>query len=102
MSSNYVDNSNLLAQIAATPMTSDKSSSGTAWFEAMAKSWGDTLDAQANRITQQSDAISAGDNTPSAITQLTTLSLEMGFLSNSSHSSITSVGEALSTTARKQ
>ena len=96
--SNYV---NPLALVAATPMGQQKNASGT-WFAAMAQAWGQTLDNQADRIQKQSDAVSAGDDTPAAITQLTALSLKMGFLSNSSHSAISSVGQALETLARKQ
>jgi len=99
--SNYV---NPLSLVAASPMTSDPKAnkgSGT-WFESMAQAWGQALDNQANTIQQQSDAISAGNDTPSAITELTAQSLKMGFLSNSSHSSLSSVGSALETMARKQ
>ncbi len=39
---------------------------------------------------------------PSSITQLTAESLKMGFMSSSSHTSLTSVGSALETMARKQ
>ena len=92
-----------LAVIASTPMSQQKKSGGDGtWFEAMAEAWGQTLDAQADKITQQSDVISAGDDSPAAITDLTTQSLKMGFLSNSSHTSISSVGSALETMARKQ
>lgn len=97
--SNYV---NPLSLVAATPMTSDKKSGTGTWFEAMAKAWGDTLDAQADRIQAQSDVINGGNDTPSAVTELTTLSLKMSFLSNSSHTSISSIGQALETMARKQ
>jgi hypothetical protein len=99
--SNYV---NPMALVAATPMTQQKTSSGgSSWFEAMAQAWGQALDKQADVIQQKSDAVSSGgtDN-PSAITELTTESLKMSFLSNSSHTSISTVGEALETMARKQ
>lgn len=72
------------------------------WFEAMAEAWGQTLDAKAGEIEAQADKISAGDDRPAAITQLSTLSLQMGFLSNSSHTSLSAVGTALETMARKQ
>ena len=96
-------NVNALAMIAASPMTQQKKNTGGdgTWFEAMAEAWGQTLDAQADKITEQSDLISAGDDSPAAITDLTTQSLKMGFLSNSSHTSIQSVGQALETMARK-
>lgn len=95
---------NQLSVIAATPLTTqskDSKGSGT-WFEAMANAWGQALDKQANVIEQQSDAISGGDDTPAAITELSAQSLKMSFLASSSHSSISSVGQALETMARKQ
>ncbi|HET9646393.1 MAG TPA: hypothetical protein VFP68_24240 [Burkholderiaceae bacterium] len=91
----------LMSTVAAAPMSTDKKVSGT-WFEAMAQAWGQTLDKQASLIQQKSDAISNGDDTPAAITDLTTQSLKMGFLSNSSHTAISSVGSGLETMARKQ
>ena len=98
--SNYV---NPLAQIAATPMTLSKDSKGGGtWFEAMAQAWGQALDNQASVIEQKSDVITGGNDTPAAITALTTESLKMTFLTNSSHTSISSVGSALETMARKQ
>lgn len=102
--SNYV---NPLAQMALAPTTTQQSGGsngkGGTWFEAMARAWGEALDKQAATIQQQSDQLSTqGTDTPAAITELTAQSLKMGFLSNSSHSAISSVGEALSTMARKQ
>jgi hypothetical protein len=99
---------NPLALIAAAPMQqsgySGKSGSGSSglWFEAMARAWGQTLDAQAGRIQEQSDIVSGGDDTPGAITELSAQSLKMSFLSNTSHTAISSVGQALDTMARKQ
>ena len=93
---------NPLSMIAASPMTQQKSAKPGTWFEAMAQAWGDALDNQANTIQQQSDAISGGNDTPSAITELTAQSLKMGFLSTSSHTSVSTVGEALKTMAQKQ
>jgi len=95
-----------LTQMALAPTTTQQSGSGNGkggtWFEAMARAWGEALDKQANTIQEQSDQLSnQGTDTPAAITELTAQSLKMGFLSNSSHSSISSVGEALSTMARK-
>jgi hypothetical protein len=99
--SNYV---NPMSMIATTPATTNKSSSGggTAWFEAMAQAWGQALDNQASLIQQKSDVIAGGNDTPSAVSDLTTQSLKMTFLSNSSHTSISTVGQALETVARKQ
>lgn len=92
-----------LSMIAATPMTQQKSSNGSGtWFEAMAQAWGQALDKQADQIQAKSDEISGGNDTPSSVTELTALSLKMSFLSNSSHTSISTVGSALETMARKQ
>ena len=96
--SNYT---NPLSLVAAAPMSQQKNASST-WFEAMAQAWGQTLDAQADRIQAQSDVVNNGDDSPSAITQLSALSLKMSFLPNSSQTSISSVGQALETMARKQ
>jgi hypothetical protein len=101
--SNYV---NPLIQMAMAPATTQQNGGsngkGGTWFEAMARAWGEALDKQANTIQEQSDVLSAGNDTPAVITELSAQSLKMGFLSNSSHSAISSVGEALSTMARKQ
>jgi hypothetical protein len=95
-----------LSTLAATPMTRTRSSStdpASSWFEAMAQAWGQALDQQAAVIQQKSDAINnGGTDSPSAITALSTESLRMSFLSDNSHTSLTSVGEALDTMARKQ
>jgi hypothetical protein len=72
------------------------------WFQAMAEAWGKALDAKANQIQATADKLNAGDDTPSTITQLSAQSLEMSFLSNSSHTAMNSVGTALETLARKQ
>jgi hypothetical protein len=95
-----------LSMIAATPMTTTQTSANNApgsWFEAMAQAWGQALDQQASVIQQDSDAINnGGGDSPSAITTLTAESLKMSFLSDNSHTSLTSIGEALDTMARKQ
>jgi hypothetical protein len=97
--SNYT---NALSVMAASPLSTDKPAKPSTWFEAMAQAWGDALDKQASTIQQQSDAISGGNDTPSAITELTAQSLKMGFLSTSSHTSVSTIGEALKTMAQKQ
>jgi hypothetical protein len=80
----------------------DDSSDGS-WFEAMAVAWGQALDRQANRIETMSTEIGdQGTDTPSAITRLTAESLKMSFISNSSHTAISSMGSSLETMARKQ
>jgi len=94
---------NPLSLLATAPAAMQKSSKGGGtWFEAMAQAWGQALDNQANVIQQDSDAISGGNDTPGALTELTAQSLKMTFLANSSHSSISAVGSALETLARKQ
>jgi hypothetical protein len=93
---------NQLPLVATNPSGQQKKAGGGSFFEALAQAWGQTLDDQASRITAESDAMAAGDNTPSQITRLTALSLEMGFMSNSAHTAISSVGQGLETMARKQ
>ena len=97
---------NILSQVAAAPLSSSKGSSSASgsgsFFEAMARAWGQALDNQAGLIEQKAEAVNAaGNDNPSAITELTTESLRMSFLSNSSSTSISSVGQALETMARK-
>ena len=77
-------------------------SSGTSWYEAMSKAWGQTLDAQASHITSLSDQIGAGSDEPSQMVALTAASLKMQFMSNNAATSQNSVAEALSAVARKQ
>jgi hypothetical protein len=89
------------------PITSicnnSKESSDNSWFEAMADAWGQALDRQAQRIETMSTEIGdEGVETPSAITKLTAETLKMSFLSNSSHTAISSMGTSLETMARKQ
>jgi hypothetical protein len=95
-----------LSMLAAAPMTTPQSSAtnpASSWFEAMAQAWGQALDQQAAVIQQDSNAVSnGGSDSPSAITTLSAESLKMSFLSDNSHTSLTSVGEALDTMARKQ
>lgn len=78
-----------------------RGSGSGSWYEAMATAWGETLDNQASTITTMSDSLGSGGDSPSQITKLTAESMRMGFLSNSSSSSLDSVGKALETMARK-
>jgi hypothetical protein len=91
--------------LAATPLTGNRmqrdQNGASSWFEAFAQAWGKALDNQAAVIEQRSDTLDNGGDNPSGITQLTAESLKMSFLSNSSHSSLDSVGKALETMARK-
>lgn len=95
---------NPLTLMALAPIQPKKSTEGggTSFFEAMASAWGQALDKQADAIQQASDTIKGGDDRPSALTELSTQSLKMSYLANSSQSSIAAVGQALETMARKQ
>jgi hypothetical protein len=96
-------NVNPLSMLAAAPgMGTSKAEGGSKWYEAMADAWGKTLDAKATDIEAIAAKISAGDDKPGTITQMSTMSLQMGFLSQSAHTSVSSVGAALETMARKQ
>ncbi len=92
--------------LAATPAVGNNNANANggnkSWYEAMADAWGKTLDAQANQIANLSGNIGAGQNSPSDITRLTAESLKMSFMAQSSQTSISSVGSALDTMARKQ
>ncbi|ALN64620.1 MULTISPECIES: hypothetical protein [Lysobacter] len=75
--------------------------SGGSWYEALSRAWGQTLDAQASRITELSGSIGGGGDQPSNMVALTAESLRMQFVSNSAATSQNSVGEALNALARK-
>jgi hypothetical protein len=93
---------NPLAMIAIAPSMGNKSDSkNSSWFDAMAQAWGETLDSQASKIESMSAELSNGNDKPATITALSAEAMKMGFLSNSSHSSLQSVGDGLSTMARK-
>jgi hypothetical protein len=96
------DTTKALGLMAAAPSIGKKSGKSDNWFEAMAEAWGRTLDAKAEEIQATSEQISGGDDKPATVTQLSAQSLQMSFLSNSSHTSLSSVGTALETMARKQ
>jgi hypothetical protein len=91
---------NALATLATPTAGGPRSQSGS-WFEAMAQAWGDTLDRQALQIEDLSARISGGDDRPATITELSAQSLRMGFLATSSHTGLSTVGEALRTLAQK-
>ncbi len=98
------NNVNPLAMMAVSPMTSAQSRGGksSSWFEVMAEAWGKTLDAKANEIETAADELAGGNDKPAHITKMTALAQQMGFMSNSAHTSLQSVGTALETMARKQ
>ncbi len=89
-----------LTSLGIAPAGSTRTAGGS-WFEAMAQAWGDTLDRQAQQLESLSAQISAGDDRPATITELSAQSLRMGFLSTSSHTGLSTVGEALRTLAQK-
>ncbi|RQP21262.1 hypothetical protein [Piscinibacter terrae] len=93
------DSINPLSVMATAPTSSDKKAGS--WYQAMADAWGQTLDRQASSMETIADKISAGDDKPATITQLSAESLKMGFLSNTSHTALSSTGEALKTMAQK-
>jgi len=82
--------------------TGGSAGSGSSWYEAMSRAWGQTLDAQASEITQLSDQIGAGSDQPSQMVALTAASLKMQFMSNNAATSQNSVAESLNAVARKQ
>lgn len=84
------------------PYRNTQQQSGENWFETMAEAWGKALDAQADRIVEQSEKVTNDISSPADVTKLTAESLRMSFIANSSHTSLTSVGTALDTLARKQ
>ena len=91
--------------VAGSTGSSTSSSSGRtspSWFEVMAEAWGKALDRQANRIIETADQLNDGLENPSVVNRLQAESLRMQFLSNASHTAITSVGSSLETMARKQ
>lgn len=98
------DISSIQAQFAVQTNSTNKvgKAENSSWFEAMAEAWGDALDKQANAMIERAEGLSNGAESPAEITMLTAESLRMQFLSNSSHTSLTSMGSALETMARKQ
>ncbi|SOB86443.1 hypothetical protein SAMN06297144_1548 [Sphingomonas guangdongensis] len=94
--------SSMNAGLTAAAMTNPVRPRGSNWFEAFATAWGSALDGQAAKIEAQSDLIGpGGQDNPSEITKLTAESMRMGFMANSSHTSLDSVSKALETMARK-
>lgn len=94
-------NVNPLSVMATAPTTGKQAASSGSWYQSMAEAWGATLDAQAGKLETLGTEIGNGGDTPSALTQMSAESLKMGFLSQSSHTSLSSTGEALKTMAQK-
>ncbi len=99
---NDISTGQVVAMLNTSSTGNNTAKKGSSWFEQMADAWGDALNTQATRIVDQADKVAGGFDTPSEITELTAESLRMNFISNSSHTSLTSVGSALETLARKQ
>ncbi len=93
-------NVNPLSVMATAPSTTKKEGSGT-WYQAMAEAWGQTLDKQASTIEKLSGEIGSGSDNPATLTIMSAESLKMGFLSQSSHTALSSTGDALKTMAQK-
>jgi hypothetical protein len=72
------------------------------WYEAMAQAWGQAMNNQAQVITNLSDQINSGQDTPAQITQLTAESLRFSYLATNASTSTTSVGDGLESLGRKQ
>lgn len=86
-----------------TSRAGSSSSSSNSWFEAMARAWGQRLDAQASRITELSDAIgSSGNDQPSNMVALTAESLRMQFLSQNASTSTNATAQALEAISKRQ
>ena len=95
-------NNNLHASMSALAQSNNDTREDS-WFEAMAEAWGKALDRQASTIETMSNEIdTAGEDLPSKVSLLTAESLKMSFLSNSSHTAISSIGSSLEAMARKQ
>ena len=91
---------NPLSVMATAPSTTKKEGSST-WYQAMAEAWGQTLDKEAGTIESLSNDIGGGNDSPATLTIMSAESLKMGFLSQSSHTALSSTGEALKTMAQK-
>ncbi len=72
------------------------------FFEALAQAWGEALDKQAQVIQDKSAALNQdGNDTPSAITELSAEAAKISFMANSSHTALSEASEALKASAQK-
>jgi hypothetical protein len=92
---------NPVSVMATSPNPGKKSASNGTWYQAMAEAWGQTLDQQASTMETLAAEISNGGDKPSTLTLMSAESLKMGFLAQSSHTALSSTGEALKTMAQK-
>jgi hypothetical protein len=95
------ENVNPLSLMATSPLTLRKDDKAGSWYQAMAEAWGQTLDKQAGSLETLADRISSGDDQPSTLTIMTAESMKMSFLANSSHTALSSTGDALKAMAQK-
>jgi len=79
------------------------STSTDTWFEAVARAWASAMDTEAQKLTDLSNQINTGGtDQPSVETMLSAESQRMSFLANAEANSVSSIGAALQTMARKQ
>jgi hypothetical protein len=81
---------------------SKRGGGGASWYEAMAQAWGQVMDGQAAKVTSASDAISSGNDSPSAMVTLTAEAQKMAFMAQNASSSVNAIAEALETLATKK
>ena len=93
------ENVNPLSLLATAPLAMKKDDKAGSWYQAEA--WGQTLDKQAGSLETLAERISGGDDQPSTLTIMSAESMKMSFLANSSHTALSSTGEALKTMAQK-
>lgn len=78
-----------------------KSTTGS-FFEAMAQAWGEALDKQAKVIQEKSAVLNQdGQDTPSAMTELSAEAAKISFMANSEHTATSEAAEALKAMAQK-
>ena len=93
----------LSVSAASAGLTSPSESDRKSWYEAMAQAWGQSLNNQAQVITQLSNEIgNGGSDQPAQITQLTAESMRFSFMATNASTATTSVGDGLESLGRKQ
>lgn len=77
---------------------------GGSWYEALAQALGESLDKQAAKIEELSSQVTNENakDKPSTMTELQTASQRMSFMMSAADQVLKTIGEALSTMARKQ
>lgn len=95
-----------ISQLAAAPAAAEQKKNkekSETWFQAFANAWGRSMDQKADAMIETANGISDGAaDRPSDIAKLTAQSLQFSYLSQAQNTSVSSVGEALKTSARKQ